>query len=261
MNKYEKQYKNLLKETLFEGEYKPSRTGIWCHSLFAQSLKHDLKDGFPLLTSKKMYLKNFIHELIWMLNGDTNIKYLKDNKVNIWDAWANENGDLGPVYGYQLRKFNGVKDQIKEVIENIKKDPHSRRHLLTMWNPLQLEEMALPPCHFSFQFYVAYGTLNINAFMRSGDLFIGVPYDFAFYAALLMVIANEVNLEPRKIALNITDCHIYENHVKQCLEYNYNPIHDLPKMTYIGKLDNLKYQDFTLLNYNPEKFIKTEIAI
>jgi thymidylate synthase len=224
-------------------------------------MEHNLKDGFPLITSKKMFLKNFAHELIWMLNGDTNIKYLQDNGVSIWNEWADENGDLGPTYGYQLRHFNGEKDQIVELIENIKKDPHSRRHLLTMWNPLQLDDMALPPCHFACQFYVHGDNLNVNAFMRSGDLFIGIPYDFAFYALLLKVIAKEVGLNASTIKLNITDCHVYENHVPQVLTYLSNKEHKLPAVTYDGNLNNLNYSDFELINYTSEGFIKTQIAV
>lgn len=262
MNNFENNYKNLLLSVLKENTLNKNRTGNDAYSSFALNLKHDLNDGFPLLTSKKMFLKNFIHELIWFLNGDTNIKYLKDNNVNIWNEWADEKGNLGPTYGAQLRNFNGEKDQLKELIFNLKNNKTSRRHLITIWNPLQLEQMKLPPCYHSMQFYVdSNDNLSISVSMRSGDLFIGVPYDFALLSTMLIVIAKETNLKPKCLNLNIADCHIYKNHLYNVVDYINRPIHKLPTLTFIGELDSLKSSDFTLLNYESESFIKSEISI
>lgn len=263
MNNFEQKYKTLLSEILNNNCYTTSRTGTDVYKSFGKVLRHNMEEGFPLLTSKKMYLKNFIHELIWFLNGETNIKYLKDNGVNIWDNWADKNGNLGPVYGHQLRNFNSNgKDQLIELITNLKENPFSRRHVISLWNPLQIDEMSLPPCYQMFQFYVDTNhRLSINITMRSADTFVGLPYDFAMFAALLIVIAREVNLKPYEIQFNITDCHIYENQIHDVLKYINKPIHELSKLTYIGKLNNLKFNDFTLLNYVSEEFIKTPIAI
>lgn len=170
---FEKKYKKLLQNILINNEYRDNRTGVNTYSSFGKSLSHNINEGFPMLTSKKMYLKNFIHELIWIINGETNIKYLTENKVSIWNQWADISGELGPVYGYQLRSFNGEYDQLLKLIDNIKKDPFSRRHLVSLWNPLQLDKMALPPCYFAFQFYVTTTKkLNVNVFMRSCDAFL-----------------------------------------------------------------------------------------
>jgi thymidylate synthase len=261
MNSFEIKYKELLKEVLIINNYTPNRTGINTYSVFGKTISHNMEEGFPLLTGKKMYLKNFIHELIWMVNGDTNVKYLNDNMVTMWNKWAPPSGDLGPVYGYQLRKFNGELDQLSKLIHNIKTDKHSRRHLVSLWNPLQLNDMVLPPCHFAFQFYISPDNkVSLNVFMRSCDLFVGFPYDFALYATLLKIIAKECDLKPYMLQFNITDCHIYENHVKGVIKYINNPIHNAPQLTYIGNINNLKYQDFTLLNYTSEEFIKIEVA-
>jgi len=262
MSNFENSYKNLLLSVIKENTLNKNRTGNDAYSSFALNLKHDLNDGFPLLTSKKMFLKNFAHELIWFLNGDTNIKYLKDNNVNIWNSWADKNGDLGPTYGAQLRNFNGERDQLMELIYNLKNNKTSRRHLITIWNPLQLEYMKLPPCYHSMQFYVdCNDNISLNVSMRSGDLFIGVPYDFALLSTMLIVIAKEVNLKPKYLNLSITDCHVYKNHLHNVIEYINNPLHDLPRLTYIGNLSSLKISDFTLLNYESEKFIKSKISI
>lgn len=262
MNNFENDYKNLLLAVIKENSLNKNRTENDAYSSFALNLKHDLNKGFPLLTSKKMFLKNFVHELIWFLNGETNIKYLKDNNVNIWNEWADQNGDLGPTYGAQLRRFNGKKDQLMELIYNLKNNKTSRRHLITIWNPLQLEQMKLPPCYHSMQFYVdCNDNISLDVSMRSGDLFIGVPYDFALLSTLLIVIAKEVNLKPKCLNLNITDCHIYKNHLYNVIEYINKPTHSLPNLTYIGSLNNLKSSDFTLLNYESENFIKSEISI
>jgi thymidylate synthase len=262
MKNFEANYKELLLNVLKENTLNKNRTGDDSYSSFALNLKHDLNNGFPLLTSKKMFLKNFIHELIWFINGDTNINYLKQNNVNIWDKWADKNNNLGPTYGYQLRNFNGEKDQLKDLIFNLKNDKTSRRHLITLWNPLQLNLMALPPCYHALQFYVDNNdNLSLNVSMRSGDLFIGVPYDFALLSALLLVVAKETNLKAKFVNLNITDCHIYKNHLYNVIDYINLPTHDLPQLNYIGNINNLQYSDFTLINYNSEKFIKTQISI
>jgi thymidylate synthase len=258
---FEENYKKLLLNILFENDYKPNRTGYNTYSSFGKFLKHNINEGFPMLTSKKLYLKNFIHELIWIINGETNIKYLLDNKVIIWNKWADINGNLGPIYGYQLRNFNGEKDQLIETINNIKKDPYSRRHLISLWNPIQLNEMVLPPCHFAFQFYVTTNKkLNLNVFMRSCDAFIGLPYDFALYSALLLIIAKETNLQANEIQFNFTDLHIYENHLQGVIKYINNPKHNLPTLIYNGNINNLNINNFTLLNYKSEEFIKVDIA-
>ena len=262
MSNFEKKYKDLLLNVIKENSLNKNRTGNDTYSSFALSIKHDLNDGFPLLTSKKMFLKNFIHELIWFLNGDTNIKYLKDNNVNIWNEWADENGNLGPTYGAQLRNFNGTLDQLSKLVYDLKHDKTSRRHLITIWNPLQLDQMKLPPCYHSMQFYVdSNDNISLDVSMRSGDLFVGVPYDFALLSTLLIVIAEEVNLKPKCLNLNITDCHIYKNHIFNVVEYLNKSTHKLPNLTYVGTLSNLKSSDFTLLNYESENFIKTEISI
>lgn len=258
---FEQKYKELLSNILINNNYTPNRTGTNTYSVFGKILSHNMSDGFPILTSKKIYLKNFIHELIWLINGNTNIKYLTDNNVNIWNSWANADGELGPVYGYQLRNFNGEKDQLLELIKNIKKDPFSRRHVVTFWNPIQLAEMILPPCHFAFQFYVTTTQkLNLNVFMRSCDAFIGLPYDFALYAAMLLVIAKETQLEPNELQFNFTDLHIYENHLEGVTKYLNNPTHKLPKMVYTGNINTLNINNFTLLNYVSEAFIKVEVS-
>lgn len=259
---YEIKYKNLLLEILNTGENKINRTNVKTYSIFGKSLFHNLNDGFPVLTSKKMYFKNIIHELIWIINGETNIKYLKDNNVNIWNNWADKNGDLGPIYGYQLRNFNNQYDQLKSLIYNLKNDPFSRRHLVTLWNPLQLDQMKLPPCHFSFQFYITNDNkLNLNVFMRSCDAFIGLPYDFALYATLLIIISKEINMSPNILQLNFTDLHIYENHISQLNKYINNKIHALPELIYDGNINNLNINDFNLINYNCEPYIKADIVI
>lgn len=262
MNNFELLYKKLILNTIEIGSYNPNRTGVNTYSSFGQTLTHNINDSFPIITGKKILVKNFVHELIWLLNGETNIKYLKDNNVNIWDSWASEDGELGPTYGYQLRSFNGQLDQLNELIYNLKNDKYSRRHIITLWNPLQTKDMTLPPCYFSFQFYVnSKDELSLNVFMRSCDLFIGLPYDFAALSLFLIVIASEVNLKPSVIQFNITDAHIYENQLPQIIKYLNSPIYDLPKITYIGNLKTINANDFTLINYQHGNFLKTPISI
>ena len=262
MSEFEIKYKELLTDCFKSGSYNSNRTGINTYSSFGKNISHNLKNGFPIVTGKKILSKNFIHELIWILNGDTNTKYLKDNNVSIWDNWADKNGDIGLSYGYQLRKFNGEFDQLKLVIEQIKNDKYSRRHLVNLWNPLQIDKMNLPPCYFAFQFYVNNkDEISVNVFMRSCDLFIGFPYDFALFAAMLIVIAKETNLKASIINFNITDCHVYENQVDSVIKYINLPTFKLPKLTFIGNLNTINGNDFSLLGYKSGIFMKTKIAI
>lgn len=261
-NSFELKYRALLIDAISSGDYKVNRTGVNSYSLFGSTIKHNLQDGFPIITGRKIFHKNFLHELIWFINGESNIKYLNDNKVYIWDSWADKNGDLGPVYGYQLRSFNGVYDQLTGLINNIKVDKLSRRHLVTLWNPLQLSEMRLPPCYFSFQFIVdSKNRINLNVFMRSCDLFIGLPYDFSLFATLVHIVAKEVNCIPGVLQFNITDAHIYENHISNVCKYMTLPIYNLPKLTFIGNINKLNINDFSILNYKSGPHIKSEIAI
>lgn len=258
---FEEKYKQLLVDILANNNYRDNRTGIKTYSNFGKTLSHNLNDGFPMLTSKKIYYKNFLHELIWTINGDTNVKYLIDNNVSIWNQWADINGNLGPIYGYQLRNFNGEHDQLNELIYNINKEPFSRRHLISLWNPIQLNKMVLPPCHFAFQIYITENKeMNMNVFMRSCDAFVGLPYDFAMYSAFLMVLSKETNNKPNIIQFNFTDLHIYENHINGVIEYINNPTYTLPTLNYTGSINSLKIEDFTLLNYKSENFIKVPIA-
>ena len=261
-SKFEQDYKAILINVINNGSYQPNRTNTNTFSLFGLTLTHNLNEGFPIVTGKAIFQKNFIHELIWFVNGETNIKYLNDNNVKIWDSWADENGELGNVYGYQMRNFCGIFDQLTELINNLKSDKYSRRHIITLWNPIDLHKMALPPCYFSFQFHVDNkDNLNLNVFMRSCDLFVGLPYDFAMFAALLHVIAKEVGLKANLLQFNITDAHIYENHLKNILLYLQNDTFDLPQFTFIGNINSLKYSDFAILNYKHGKFLKSEISI
>lgn len=262
MSEFESKYKELLLDCFKNGSYNENRTGIKTYSTFAKGISHNLRDGFPIITGKKILQKNFIHELIWILNGNTNIKYLNDNNVSIWDNWADSNGDIGLSYGYQLRKFNGEFDQLKFIIEQIKKDKYSRRHVVNLWNPLQVDKMNLPPCYFAFQFYVNNkDEISANVSMRSCDLFVGFPYDFALFAAMLIVIGKETQLKPSIINFNITDAHVYENQIDTIIKYINKPTFKLPKLTYIGNLKSIKSDDFSLLEYKSGIFIKTKIAI
>ena len=259
-NLFEIKYKSLLNSIILNNDLRENRTVEKTYSFFGASLSHDLSNGFPMVTGKKIFFKNIGHELIWFLKGYTNIKYLKDNNVNIWNSWADNNGDLGPVYGYQLRNFNNASDQLNNLINELKNNPGSRRHIVTLWDPSSLDRQALPPCYPMFQFYVnKYNKLNVNVFFRSSDAFVGLPYDFAFFSLLLIVIAKEAMYDPGVVQFNITDCHIYESHIPGILEYINLNTYELPKMIYSGNLCNLNYSDFNLINYTSNKFIKVNI--
>jgi len=263
-----KQYHDLLKHVLENGTQKTDRTGTGTVSVFGHQMRFNLQDGFPLVTTKKVHLKSIIHELIWFLKGDTNIKYLKDNGVSIWDEWADENGNLGPVYGYQWRSWPTADgrhiDQITQLIEQIKKSPDSRRLLVSAWNVGEIENMALPPCHTFFQFYVAEGKLSCQLYQRSADLFLGVPFNIASYALLTMMIAQVCNLKPGDFVHTFGDAHIYNNHFEQVnLQLSREPM-PLPEMKINPEIKNIfdfKYEDFELINYNPHPAIKAKVAV
>lgn len=259
MNKFEKKYKLILTKILLKGDDQYSRNGN-VRVLNNIKISHNINKGFPILTGRKILLKNFIHELIWFLNGDTNIKYLKDNNVNIWDLWADSNGDLGKTYGYQLRNYNSKGDQLEYIINEIKSNKYSRRILANLWNYSDIKDTALPPCHYAFQFNVFKNKLNLTVNMRSCDLAIGFPNDFCFYACLLLVIAKETNIKPGKICFFISNAHIYENQVNGIYLYLNTKIYSLPLMTYIGGIKTIKFNDFTLLNYKHNKPIKINIT-
>ncbi|MEC4116775.1 thymidylate synthase [Myroides phaeus] len=273
-----KQYLNLVQEVLDKGVQKGDRTGTGTKSIFGHQMRFDLSEGFPLVTTKKVHLKSIIYELLWFLNGDTNIKYLKDNGVRIWDEWANENGDLGPVYGYQWRNWNGEGiDQIKEVIDTLKTNPNSRRIMVSAWNPSVLPDTsvsfeenvangkaALPPCHSFFQFYVAEGKLSCQLYQRSADVFLGVPFNIASYALLTMMVAQVCDLEVGDFVHTFGDVHIYNNHIEQVnLQLSREPM-ALPKMVLnkdVKDIFSFTYEDFTLEDYNPHPAIKGKVSV
>jgi thymidylate synthase len=263
-----KQYKELLQRVLDEGIRKDDRTGTGTISVFGHQMRFNMQDGFPLLTTKKMHLKSIIHELLWFIKGSTNVRYLQENGVRIWNEWARENGELGPIYGYQWRSWPDYRgnhiDQLKQVIESIKKNPDSRRHIVSAWNVGQLEDMELPPCHILFQFYVANGRLSCQLYQRSADIFLGVPFNIASYALLTKMIARVTNLEPGDFVHTLGDAHIYLNHLEQVnLQLTREP-RGLPTMIInpeIKKIDDFSYQDFTLSNYDPHPGIKGVISV
>lgn len=259
-----KNYQNLLKKILEKGTKRNDRTGTGTISLFGEQLKFDLSKGFPLVTTKQTFWKGIVHELIWTLSGNTNINYLKDNGVNIWNEWADENGELGLVYGKQWRDFNsqGI-DQISNVIYQIKNNPYSRRHLVVTYNPAQVDKMALPPCPAFFQFYVSNGKLSMHLYQRSADMFLGVPFDIAVYAALTHLIAKVCKLDPGKLIISYGDVHIYNNHIDQVkLQLTRKPF-PLPKLV-ITKDDNIfnyKAEDLKLFNYKYHERIKGSVSV
>ena len=256
-------YLNLLKDILENGTDKSDRTGTGTKSLFGYQLRFDLSKGFPLVTTKKTHLKSIIHELLWFLKGDTNIKYLNDNGVSIWNEWADENGNLGPIYGKQWRNWNGT-DQIKEVISQIKNNPDSRRIIVSAWNVSEIPNMALAPCHTLFQFYVADGKLSLQLYQRSGDAFLGVPFNIASYSLLLMMVAQVCNLEVGDFIHTFGDVHIYNNHIEQVkLQLSREP-KTLPTIKLNKNVKNIfdfTYEDFTLENYTPQPTIKAPVAV
>jgi len=263
-----KQYLELLDHVLESGIRKGDRTGTGTISVFGYQMRFDLACGFPLLTTKRMHLKSIIHELLWFISGDTNIKYLKDNGVRIWNEWADEDGNLGPVYGSQWRSWlsaDGRKiDQLKEVVDAIKETPDSRRLIVSAWNPGELDKMALPPCHLLFQFYVAEGKLSCQLYQRSCDIFLGIPFNIASYALLTMMIAHVTGLKPGDFVHTLGDAHIYLNHIEQVkLQLTRDP-YPLPSMIVNPLVDDIfkfRYEDFTLKDYVSHSHIKGEISV
>ncbi len=263
-----KQYHDLLKHVLDNGSVKSDRTGTGTVSVFGYQLRFDLQKGFPLLTTKKLHTRSIFHELLWFLKGETNIKYLKDNKVSIWDEWADENGDLGPVYGKQWRSWEAADgktiDQITNVINEIKTNPDSRRLLVIAFNPADIGKMALPPCHAFFQFYVANGKLSCQLYQRSADIFLGVPFNIASYALLVHMVAQVCNLEVGEFIHTLGDAHIYSNHfdqVKLQLSRDCKPLPQLKLNPKIKNIFDFAYEDIEIVNYDPHPAIKAEVAI
>ena len=262
-----KQYQNLLNHILENGNIQKDRTGIGTKSVFAHQMRFDLSKGFPLLTTKKLHLKSIIYELLWFLKGNTNISYLQKNGVKIWNEWADNKGNLGKIYGYQWRSWtnnNKTIDQISKVIEDIKENPYSRRHIVSAWNVGDLDEMALPPCHILFQFYVSQGKLSCQLYQRSGDVFLGVPFNIASYALLTMMVAQVTNLKLGDFIHTLGDAHIYTNHIEQVkLQLTREP-KKLPNMILnenIKDIFQFQFKDFTLNNYNPDAHIKGKVAV
>ena len=263
-----KQYKELLQLVLREGVRKEDRTGTGTISIFGHQSRYDLSEGFPLLTTKKLHLKSIIHELLWFIQGDTNVKYLQDNGVRIWNEWADEDGSLGPIYGAQWRRWMDARgkehDQLAEAIRQIKETPDSRRILVNAWNVGQLDEMKLPPCHILYQFYVANGKLSLQLYQRSADIFLGVPFNIASYALLLMMVAQVTGLEPGTFVHTLGDAHLYLNHIEQAeLQLTREP-RPLPKMEltpHRTKIEDFIYEDFTLSGYDPHPHIKGEVSV
>ncbi len=263
-----KQYLDLMKHVLDNGTQKHDRTGTGTLSTFGYQMRFNLQDGFPLVTTKKLHLKSIIHELIWFLKGDTNIAYLKEHGIRIWDEWADEQGNLGPVYGYQWRAWpkpgGGHIDQISQVVNQIKNNPDSRRIMVSAWNVADVEHMALPPCHSLFQFYVADGKLSCQLYQRSADIFLGVPFNIASYALLTMMMAQVCNLQPGDFVHTFGDAHLYNNHIEQAnLQLSREP-RALPTMKInpdVKDIFQFKFEDFTLENYDPWPHIKGAVAV
>ena len=262
------QYLDLLTRVLDEGAQKGDRTGTGTKSVFGHQMRFDLSKGFPVLTTKKLHLRSIIHELLWFLQGNTNVKYLQENNVRIWNEWADENGELGPIYGYQWRSWPGQNgehiDQISQIIDSIKNNPNSRRHIVNAWNVSEIKNMALPPCHILFQFYVADGKLSCQLYQRSADIFLGVPFNIASYALLTMMVAQVTGLKPGEFVHTLGDAHIYLNHLDQVkLQLTRNTF-DLPQMHInpeIKSIFDFKYEDFELKNYKAHPSIKGEISV
>ena len=268
MNRGEQQYLDLLAEVLESGARKTDRTGTGTLSVFGRQLRFGLADSFPLLTTKKLHTKSILYELLWFLRGDTNVKWLQERGVTIWDEWADENGNLGPVYGYQWRHWRTPDgreiDQIAQVISSLRKKPDSRRHIVSAWNPADVDKMALPPCHALFQFYVANGRLSCQMYQRSADLFLGVPFNIASYAALTLMVAQVTDLKPGEFVLTLGDAHIYMNHLEQVREQLTRTPRPFPRMKLnpaVKELLDFKYEDFTLEAYDPHPAIKAPIAV
>ncbi|MFT7153965.1 MAG: thymidylate synthase [Alteromonas macleodii] len=263
-----KQYHDLMRYVMENGTDKSDRTGTGTRSVFGYQMRFNLSEGFPIVTTKKLHLRSIIHELLWFLKGDSNIKYLKENGVSIWDDWADEKGELGPVYGVQWRSWptaDGRKiDQIKQLVDGIKNNPDSRRHIVNAWNVAEVESMALPPCHTMFQFYVADGKLSCQLYQRSADIFLGVPFNIASYALLTLMIAQVCGLEPGDFVHTFGDAHLYSNHFEQTELQLSRDLRPLPTMKVnpdVKDLFEFKYEDFELVNYQPHPGIKAPIAV
>lgn len=262
-----KQYLNLLEHVLDNGIKKEDRTGTGTISTFGYQMRFDLSKGFPLLTTKKIHVPSVIHELLWFIKGDTNLKYLQENNVRIWNEWADENGELGRIYGYQWRSWTAENrniDQLKELIENIKNNPNSRRHIVSAWNVGDLDKMNLPPCHILYQFYVADGKLSCQLYQRSADIFLGVPFNIASYSLLLMMMAQVTGLQAGEFIHTLGDAHIYLNHMEQVNLQLSRETRHLPKMKLnpdVKSLFDFKYEDFELIDYNPHPVIKGKISV
>lgn len=262
------QYHHLLETILKNGTKKSDRTGTGTVSIFGHQMRFDLEDGFPLVTTKKLHLRSIIHELLWFLKGDTNIQYLKENGVSIWDEWADENGNLGPVYGHQWRSWptpDGRKiDQIQNILDQLKNNPDSRRMIVSAWNVADVDHMALPPCHCLFQFYVADGKLSCQLYQRSADTFLGVPFNIASYALLTMMMAQVTGLKPGTFVHTLGDAHLYSNHIEQAelqLSRDFRPLPQMKINPEIKNLFDFTYEDFELVNYDPHPHIKAKVAV
>ncbi|MGG4450159.1 thymidylate synthase [Brevibacillus porteri] len=263
-----KQYLDLCQRILDEGVTKEDRTGTGTTSVFGHQMRFDLSEGFPMVTTKKLHMKSIIHELLWFLSGDTNVRYLQENGVRIWNEWADENGDLGPVYGSQWRSFTGrdgkTVDQIQWIIDEIKRNPDSRRLIVSAWNPAELDKMALPPCHLLFQFYVANGKLSCQLYQRSGDTFLGIPFNIASYALLTHMVAHVTGLEVGDFVHTIGDAHLYLNHIEQVkLQLTREP-KPLPKLVLnpeVRSIFDFKYEDIEIVGYESHPHIKGEVAV
>lgn len=263
-----KPYLDLMRHVIQAGVQKGDRTGTGTQSVFGYQMRFDLQDGFPALTTKKLHLKSIIHELLWFINGDTNIKYLQDNKVRIWDEWADEDGNLGPVYGYQWRSWpdgaGGTIDQITNLIDQIKNNPNSRRLIVSAWNVADVDQMALPPCHCLFQFYVADGKLSCQLYQRSADVFLGVPFNIASYALFTMMIAQVCDLEVGEFIHTFGDAHLYSNHLEQAELQLSRDLRRLPTMNInpdVTSIFDFTYEDFELVDYDPHPHIKGIVAV
>lgn len=263
-----KQYHDLMRHVLDHGVKKEDRTGTGTYSVFGYQMRYDLSDGFPLLTTKKLHTKSIIHELLWFLKGDTNIAYLKEHGVRIWDEWADENGNLGPVYGYQWRSWPTADgrhiDQISQIVEMIRKNPDSRRLIVSAWNVADINQMKLPPCHAFFQFYVAEGKLSCQLYQRSADIFLGVPFNIASYALLTMMIAQVCGLKPGDFVHTLGDAHLYTNHIEQAKLQLTRDCRPLPRMRInpdVTSVFDFKFEDFVLEDYDPHPHIKAEVAV
>ena len=267
-NPAERHYLDLLREVLEHGARKSDRTGTGTLSVFGRQLRFGLADSFPLLTTKKLHFKSIVYELLWFLRGETNVRWLQERGVSIWDEWADENGELGPVYGYQWRHWRTPEgreiDQIKQVVQQISSRPDSRRHIVSAWNPADVDRMALPPCHALFQFYVADGRLSCQMYQRSADVFLGVPFNIASYALLTLMVAQVTGLKPGEFVLTLGDAHLYLNHLEQAREQLSRAPRPFPHMALnpaVQDLFGFRYEDFTLEGYEPHAAIKAPIAV